>query len=308
MIGVVVNPHAGRNRRQRQRLQRLEEIVGKSGIVVEPPSLGELDTVLRQFERRGVSILAVCGGDGSFFRTLSSAARIYGTDRLPRFLPLRAGSMNTIARSVGCRSGSPEKVLAQIVADLRAGRELDLTESQLICVNGDELGFMTGAGAVVNFLQAYYNGNGRGPLAAVSVFGRAALSALARSEFAERLLTGIDADIHCDGDAVAQRYFNFLYASSINEIGLGIRVTYRGAERRGFFHLIAGDLRPMEAVRRIPRLRRGLPLDLPTVFDSLAQAVRIEFPKPTHYMIDGDVLGAVRQLDLVSGPRLTILR
>ncbi len=308
MIGVVVNPHAGRNRRQRQRLRRLEAIVGKAGIAVEPPSLSELDTVVRQFERSGVDVLAVCGGDGSFFRTLSSAVRTYGPERLPRFLPLRAGSMNTIARSVGCRSGSPEKVLAQIVADHQAGRTLDTTDRQLICVNGDQFGFMTGAGAVVNFLQAYYDGSGRGPVAAASVFGRAALSGLMGGEFAKQLLHGIDADINCDGESLAQRYFNFLYASSIDEIGLGIRVTYRGSERPGFFHLIAADIRPLQAVRRIPRLRRGRPLDLPTVHDSLAQAVRIEFPKPTHYMIDGDVLGAVRQLDLVSGPRLTILR
>jgi len=307
VIGVIINPHAGRNRGERGRLERLREIVGGSGVVFEPTSLDELDTVVQQFATRGVDVLGVCGGDGSFFRSLSSAVRIYGPDRMPRFLPLRAGSMNTIARAVRCRAGGPEAVLAAVVDEQRSRRPSPTTERQLICINGDQFGFMTGAGAAVRFLQAYYDGDGRGPVAAAMTFGRAITSAISGTPFSHELLGGVDARMVCDGAAVTQTHFNFLYASSINEIGLGIQVTYRGDERRGFFHLIGADIRPAQVVRRIGRLWRGRPLALPTVVDRLVQSVHIEFPQPTHYMVDGDVLGAVHHLDLSSGPRLEIV-
>jgi len=308
MIGVVINPHAGGNRGDDGRLARLQQILGASGVAVAPASLSDLDRVVHEIKGRGVDVLAVCGGDGSFFRTLSAAARAYGPESLPRFLPLRGGSMNTIARSVGCRRGRPESVLAQVVAELRAGGRIDSTERQLMVINGDSFGFMSGAGAVVNFLQAYYGRAGRGPVAAASLFGRALLSAALRDGFAQQLLSGIDAEIKSDDQRLAQRHFNFVYASTINEIGLGIQVTYRGDRTPGHFHLIAADIRPTQALARVHRLRRGRPLDLPTVYDNVARSVRIEFERPTHYMIDGDVLPPVQRLDLSSGPRLTILR
>src|SRR5262249_62264653 len=112
--------------------------------------------VAREFRHERIDILAVCGGDGSFFRTLTAIVRAYAGDPLPHFLPLRAGSMNTIARSVGCRRGSPERVLADTVVDYRAGRPFETTERHLMVVNQQDLGFMVGAGAIVSFLRVYY--------------------------------------------------------------------------------------------------------------------------------------------------------
>ncbi len=307
MIGVVVNPHAGRNRGRQGRFQQLREIVGDDGIVFEPSALDDLDGVARELLAQKIGILAVCGGDGSFFRTLSSVVRTFGAEHLPQFLPLRAGSMNTIARAVGCRRGGPEQVLASIVADVRAQRPLVTTQRQLLRINATHYGFMTGAGAVVRFLQAYY-ASGSGPITAARVFGRALGSALVGSEFASDLLAPFSARLDCGAAPLAQQRFNFLYASSINEIGLGIQVTYRGDERPGYFHLIAADIRPAQALVRLPRLVRGQPLALPTVHDDITALLHIEFPQPTHYMVDGDVLEAVSRLNVEAGPHLTILR
>jgi diacylglycerol kinase family enzyme len=133
-FGVVVNPHAGKNRRERERVPRFTAAVGADGLVRETGSLEELEALAHEFRARQIEVLAVCGGDGSFFRALSAMVRAYGNEPLPRFLPLRAGSMNTIARSVGCRRGSPERVLAHTVSDYRAGRPFEVTERQLIQV------------------------------------------------------------------------------------------------------------------------------------------------------------------------------
>ena len=307
-FGVVVNPHAGQNRRERERVKRFSDTLGSAGLVRETDSLEELEELAHELHGRQIDVLAICGGDGSFFRALSAMVRAYGTDPLPRFLPLRAGSMNTIARSVGCRHGSPERVLASTLADYRAGRPFEVTERQLIKVDGIHYGFMVGAGAIVNFLQVYYGGKGRGPSAAAKCFSRLISSAVFGSGLARGILQQLEADIDCDGERVPHRRFNVIYASTITDIGLGFHATYLATRKPHFFHLLAGRLRATQVLTRLRQLRRGWPLDVTSLYDNLAQHVAVEFPRPTHYMIDGDVLPAVSSLEIVSGPRLTIIQ
>ena len=307
-FGVVINPHAGQNRRERDRLQRFSDVVGSDGVVRETGSLDAMEQLAQELRQHRIDVLAVCGGDGSFFRALSAMVRTYGTEPLPKFLPLRAGSMNTIARSVGCRHGSPERVLAHAVADYRAGRPFELTERQLIEVDGQHYGFMIGAGAIVNFLQVYYRAPKGGPWTAAKLVTRFLTSAAVGSALARGILQHVEADVDCDGERVPHRRFNLIYASSITDIGLGFHVSYLGTRKRGYFHLLAGRLNATQIVPRLRALRRGWPLDVPTLYDNLAQQVRVEFARATHYMIDGDVFGAAMHLDLRAGPRLTIIK
>jgi diacylglycerol kinase family enzyme len=307
-IGVVLNPNARANRRSRDRAQLFTDAVGKDGIVRQTGSLAEMEQLAHEFRQRRIDILAVCGGDGSFFRTLSAMVRAYGNEPLPQFLPLRAGSMNTIARSVGCRRGRPERVLAHTVADYRAGRPFEVTERHLIQVNGEHFGFMIGAGVVVDFLQVYYASGRPGPRTAGKLFARVILSGLTHSAFSRGLFKPVEADIDCDDERIPHRRFTFIYASSITDIGLGLQATYLATRKRGFFHLLAGPILPRHVLPRLWRLWRGRPLELDQLYDNLAQHVRVEFSRPSHYMIDGDVLGVVPRLDVVTGPRLTIIQ
>jgi diacylglycerol kinase family enzyme len=306
-IGVIVNPHAHLNRRSRERAEQFASLLGRDGLARETESLEEMELAMREFHERQIDILAICGGDGSFFRTLSAMVRAYGADPFPHFLPLRAGAMNTLARSVGWHRGTPERVLARTVADYRAGRSFEVTERHLVAVNGEHFGFMVGAGSIVNFLRLYYGGRGRGPWAAARLVARVALSGLARSALARGIFQRTEADIDCDGERLPHRRFTIIYASSITDIGLGFKATYLATRKRGFFHLLAGPLRATRIMQRLGRLRHGWPLELEELYDNLAQHVRVEFSRPTQYMIDGDVLGAVSCLDLVTGPRLTII-
>ena len=82
---------------------------------------------------------------------------------------------------------------------------------------------------------------------------------------------------------------------------------YLATRKRGFFHLIAGRLDALQVLRRLRRLRRGRPLEIDDFYDNLAQHVTVEFPRPTQYTIDGDILDAVSRLDVAAGPRLTII-
>ena len=167
---------------------------------------------------------------------------------------------------------------------------------------------MVGAGAIVNFLQVYYGGKGRGPWAAAKRFTWLMSSAVFGSALARGVLQHVEADIDCDGERVPHRRFNLIYASSITDIGLGFHATYLATRKPHYFHLLAGRLRATQVVTRLRQLRRGWPLDVPSLYDNLAQHVAVEFPRPTHYMIDGDVMSAVSSLEIVSGPRLSIIQ
>ena len=90
-IGVVVNPHARKNRNGGEaRVQRLTQIVGPDGAVRVTESVPAIEDVAREFRDRGTEILAICGGDGSYHCTLTGFRTVYGEAPLPMLLPLRA--------------------------------------------------------------------------------------------------------------------------------------------------------------------------------------------------------------------------
>jgi diacylglycerol kinase family enzyme len=307
-FGVVVNPHAGRNRHERDRAEELRRLVADRGRVCETQDLDEIEEAACGFRAAGIEVLAICGGDGSFFRTLSAMVRAYDGAPLPHFLPLRAGSMNTIARGVGCRSGTPEAVLAAVLDDHAAGRPFDLADYDLLCVNRRHHGFMTGAGVIVNFLQAYYERPKRGPLAAATLLGRVCVGGLLGSDDIRRLFDTTPGSIECDGRALGTSPLRVIFGSTVAEIGLGFRLAYKANSSPGAFHFLAGAPAPLEVLFKLPAVRRGRGLDLPGWHDVLARRVVLELERPTAYMIDGDILEKVDRLEWSTGPRLSIIR
>jgi len=306
-FGIVVNPQAGGNRRVADRTERLATLVGNDGVVREADRLEQLVEGAREFRDRGIDILGLCGGDGSFFRALSAVAEVYGPDPLPVFLPLRAGTMNTVARGVGAPRGRPERVVERLVGQRRRGEALPTSARQLLRVNGTLLGFMVGAGVIVGFLQAYYGGRVQGPVGAAQLLAKLAMSALNGGRFVKAVFDWVDADVRCDGDRVPFGRFSVIYASTIKDIGLGFRPTYRASDELGRFHLLAGPLGAVETVRCLPRIHRGLPTESSRLYDRVARRVVVEFRQPKPYMIDGDVMNPVSGFGIEAGPVLQVV-
>ncbi len=307
-IGVVVNPSAGRNRRAADRADRLGDVVGAHGWVRETRSLEHLADVAAECRAHAVDVLGVCGGDGTLARTLWALVRVYGAAALPDIVPLRAGTMNTVARAMGCPAWQPERMLAEIVATYRSGRALEATEHQLVMVNQRDYGFMVGTGAPVEFLRLYYARPRQGAAAAVRVLLALSASVLTRGPLARRLFAPAAAELRCDGARVPFDAYTVIYASTIEDIGLGFRPTYRARERPGHFHVFAGPVGAREFLRCLPRIRRGRPTRSPQVHDGLARAARVEFRQPTFYMVDGDIMDATVRLTVEPGPVVRVIR
>jgi diacylglycerol kinase family enzyme len=308
-IGVIVNPHAGANRRRgAARAQRLADVVGPDGVVRVTDSLPAIGAAAREFRDRGTEVLAICGGDGSYHCTLTGFREVYGDAPLPLLLPLRAGTINYVAKAIGGRRGRPEHVLSRVVQDYRRGRTYETTERDLLRVNGREYGFVLSFGTAVNYLRAYYALERQGPFAAARLLARLIVSALAGTHIARAVFQATGADVEVDGVPVPFRQFNVFFAATVDRIALGFRPTYLGTRKRGYCHVVGGPIPAHRAIRRLVRLYRGFPTGEPLLYDNLASRVTIRFFRPEAYMIDGDILPLVDELRVDVPCRVTLIR
>ncbi len=306
-FAVVLNPYASGNRRARSRVERFSSIVGEDGVVVATRDLGELRDTLEEFHEAGIEILAICGGDGSVFRAVSLVVNIWGEDPLPQMLPLRAGTINNLSRTIGARRKRPESLLAHVVKDYRRGRTHEITERGLIRVNGEYYGYIVGAGLIVNFLRLYYSGRRPGPLRAFYLLMRLALSQLFGTTLIKGVIQPFEADVSCDGERLPFRSFSLLLASTVGHIGLGVKPFYLSARKPGYFHLLAGPATTWQLLSRLPRFFRGFPSGLDTLYDNMGARVRVEFSVPRSFTVNGDLLGPVSVLEIEAGPRVSFI-
>ena len=119
-IGVLSNLRSGQNRHGLDSLS-LEGLVGERGMVRAFGMPGELRRIVEDFNRRGVTLMAVNGGDGTLGAVITE---VFHTWRgpLPRFAPLCGGSLNSTARALGLSNGvAVADQLAEVVRALRRG-------------------------------------------------------------------------------------------------------------------------------------------------------------------------------------------
>ena len=308
-IGVVFNPHARANRaRATDRVQRFEQTLGDTGRVYVSQSVEGLTDVARDFRERGLEILAICGGDGSYHCTLTAFHEVYGAATLPLLLPLRAGTINYIADSIGSRPGGPEQVLARVVRDYRRGRTFETTERDVVRVNGRDVGFVLSFGTAVNYLRMYYALDRTGPWPAAKLLGRLMVSAVFGTHISRAVFQAVEADIECDGEPLPFRIFTFAFVATVERIALGFRPTYLALRKKGYFHLLGGPIPARRLIRRVVRVYRGFPTGEPLLTDTIGRRLSIRFARPTAAMLDGDILPPEERLEIDVPLRVTLVR
>jgi diacylglycerol kinase family enzyme len=328
LVGVLVNPRARRHRRDPAVARRLASALGEHGVLREVDSLEALDRAVAEMIATGVTHLAVSGGDGTLGTTLTAYARALSAARppsesvadeddratpsrqfaLPIVIPLRGGTMNTIANALGVRRISPERLLAHALRTLRDGVELTCLERPTLDVGG-RLGFLFGTGVFASFLDAYYaHGPNPTALTAARTLAGLAASVLVRGPRARRLTRPIDVAIEAPGFAHVGRCIA-IAAGVVDQVGLGFRPFPRAFSRTDAFELLALRTSPLRTVAILPRVRMGLPLKEPHATCALVSAatLRTRDGAPLHYMVDGDLADVPEGvLPLAVGPRVRI--
>ncbi|HUS65058.1 MAG TPA: diacylglycerol kinase family protein [Kofleriaceae bacterium] len=304
-IGVVLNPNALGVRRRPGMRERLQQILGHRGEVIETRTPEDLAAAARHFAEGGVHVVGTCGGDGTNLSTVTEMVRAYGVDHLPTFAILRGGTVNTIAENLAIR-GKPEEILGRLVARADAG-EVPTRGQDLLVVN-KMYGFLFAAAMGARFLEAYYGGPLPGPAWAAVLAARTVASSLVTGAFARWLFAPVEMALEIDGravtDFVAPRLF---LASTVPDVGIGMKVTWQAGKQPGRFHLIASNLSTVAMGLQLHRVLAGQPLAGSPHLDTLAAHARIRFAEPQTFTLDGELFRE-RDVDIAVGPRLWIAR
>jgi len=305
-IGVIVNPNARGVRGDPDLGDRLRATLGDAGEVVRTRTPDELDAALDQLLASGCDPIATCGGDGTHQTTLTRLVARVGEERLPRFALLGGGTINTIARNLGVATrGGPAAALARLAARLRTGRPLDERAQDLLVVDG-RYGFLFATAMGARFLEAYYAGPTHGRLWAGALAARIALSSLVQGPYARWLFAPVPLALAVDGEPVALPAARMLVASTVPDVGLGMRVAGRAGSEPGRFHLVASSLTTTAMALQLPRVLAGRRLAGHPHLDRLAREVELRFPAPETYTLDGELYRAA-SVHLRIGPRLRVV-
>lgn len=122
-IGLIVNPRSHRNR---ERLEKLRAVYRSASdiLVREIANVTEIPAVLEEFERAGITLLAVSGGDGTVQATITAILSGPPHHRDRPLAILSGGMTNVIGHHLGI-SGKPDRGLAELL--VRRAQHRDLT-------------------------------------------------------------------------------------------------------------------------------------------------------------------------------------
>jgi diacylglycerol kinase family enzyme len=310
-IGLVLNPRAKRTARDPDMRDRLARVLGDHGVVRVAPSEEALRAVVREFQRHGVDMVVVAGGDGTSHVTLSRLIEGWGQAALPCFALLRGGTMNTVARSFGIPRRKPESLLAAYARAYaaRALRPMRFVEANVLHVEGTGYGFIFGTGAIHGFIAEYSRREDRSPAWAAQILARAVGSYLVGGETIARVARRWHGAVRFDdGAAFPERDYLAVGASTCAQIGLGFRPFYRSAEAAGRFHMLGIHASAGAFIAGLPRIWRARSLGGARTYEQLTRRAVLE---PTHgevaFTLDGDIYRHPGPLAVSAGPRLRIV-
>jgi diacylglycerol kinase family enzyme len=305
-IGVIHNPFARGNVRRPGVVKKLKEIVSDVGELWETRNINELTQVAEAFLRQKLEVLAVNGGDGTLHLVLSAFIKVYGDHPLPKLISLRGGTMNTMSNSLNIK-GKGTAILAKVVQKYQAAEPLKELKQNLLKIN-DKYGFMSGAGMVANFLDAYYSAPEPGPWPAIKLITKGAVSGILGTAYARRLFRPAPIRVSVDGRRLEPLEFTGIMGCTIKEVGLGLRPTFRAYDRPGHFHFIATTIKPFPFALRIPAFWFNRDWVHPKVQHSgIAREVVVEPREPIRYTMDGEMYTADQPLHFSVGPALSVV-
>lgn len=287
MLGVVINPHARGARRDPALLERVATQLDAGDDVAAPTTPEALRAQLGAWRARGLSTLAVYGGDGTGHRVVSEVMRAW-PEELPEVLWLTGGTMNTVSRSMGQR-GSPQGQLAAFLAARRSGQRLARTRRWPLRVDGEQHGFLFGVGIVQRFIEVYEDGPQPSPLKAAWTLARAVASAFVGGPFAERFFRGVPLRVRADDHAWPERAWRILTVGAVDQIGLGFAPTPGVLTAPGRMEVYASAASPIAFARSLPALFRGGGGHGPDDARQTCARLVLEGDGPIAYNLDGDL-------------------
>lgn len=281
-------------------MRALERLLDGDGVVARAETPADLSRAAQEFRTAGVETLAINGGDGTLHVVLSAFARSYDGVPLPAVLPLRGGTMNTIADALGIRESNGDP-LRRLLEKRRRGMAARWDERELLRV-GESLAFLFGTGAIAGYLRLYYETGRPGHLSAASVLGRGVGSSLLGGAYGNALVNRWRGRVIADGHEWRERDYLAVSAACIDRIGLGFRPWPRASTRRGHFQALGIHCSAAGFIADLPRIWRGQPMGDGKAIDVMAKRLELHPDQPFDYVLDGDLYRSDGPVVVEAGP------
>jgi len=305
-IVTIVNPNAGRALKDPSLVSSLERILSPHGLFMVTRSLAEIPSAVENIARENPDILAICGGDGTLYHTLSPFFHLNGTQNLPLIAILKGGTTNTLLKSVGSKE-NPQYFARRMVDEIHGRRRFNFVEFDVMKIN-EGYGFFAGIAMSAKLVVAYLKGGNASIPKAVSLILKSAGSALVGGPFARELSAPVSVEGSVDGVPFPLKSVTVLFVSTTSTIGFGLKPTARGHERPGYFQLVASSRHPSFLVWQfLSALIIGSPLRGKGHAQGLFKHLELTFSQPEYYMVDGELFSS-RTFNVEIGPRLKIIR
>lgn len=301
---LIVNPSARMYQRDPNLLARVREVRGPAEVHVTR-SLAELDEVCAELATTGCDAIALSGGDGTLSAGVSAVTRAF--DRIPLLAPVPGGTVGTVARNWGI-SGDPVRYLRQLFArpprsEVRPTLHLTGTDNG---ARTERVGFIFGTGLVSKFFELYYAHGAKGYAGSAWLVAQIFLHSFYGGPLARRVLEPMPCKLLVDGIEQEPDAWSLICSAVIRNLGIHMMVTHRGGEDHRRPHLVATPMTPRQLGPRAPLVLAGKPLGGPHNVDDLARDFEVRFPKPSPYVLDGELLTA-DAVAVKAGPAITIL-
>lgn len=306
-IGIILNPYSRSNRSNPERIKKLGFIVGDRGSCHATETLDQVRELAQEFKQRDIDILGISGGDGTNHRTLSTFVEIYGDKPLPKVALLRGGTMNNLANQMGI-SGSPEKILSNLILKYHENIPFAETQLNMVRVNG-AYGFLFGMGLITRFIDVYQNvEGGPSPARGAMLLGRAMFSAMFNGKFSRHICERFDARLYIDGKRMPFKNYMMIFSGTMSTLGFNFRPLYRATSSPGQFQAVAISATGRHLLSTFPRAFLAKPAKSENYIDEMCSNMVLEFDRPMPYTIDGDSPDHPSQrIEIAAGPLLTMI-
>ncbi len=310
-IGIILNPSAKINSRKTAAvIKKLDEIFGGRALLRATRNKQEIPGVMNEFEKAGVKLLLISGGDGTICNVLSTYIKLFGEEKLPVILPLMGGTINMIGSDAGLRNN--QFAICRRLSDIvKRGGPVSVIERGLLRIydsrsEGPYYGFSWIDGFLHRFLIDYYR-QGAGIQVASVMTIKTILTLLSNGE--RNLFNDIDSTVYADGEKLPFDGHVFIIASSLKKFVFGFDIF---AEES-----VPGESFNMVYVREsyIKKERHKLPLGLYMSLKSdksgnfVNKSVRtLRVERNRGYIIDGEIFTGDEPGDIIieAGPKVRI--
>jgi diacylglycerol kinase family enzyme len=292
-IVIIHNPNSKQNMKDLHKYRKLEHIVRGYATVKKTWDHEEVNLVAENCRKSNIRYLCIDGGDGTSQKALTTFDKIYGKEELPCVVPLRGGTANIIANSVGMK-GNYKSILESLIDSYSTNKKIGRIKKQILEVdtdNGKNCGFLFANGLVYNFYHPYglgYNDRTTGtPSAwkAVKLIGKGIYGVMVNNSMSEKIFDFPATTVEIDGEKQSGKLT--MFATSVQNARIVV-VPINRHTKEGMLQVYGTAMTGRRTLEAVLRMFAGGSLNIKDCIDTQAKQLNISSDEMWGYIFEGE--------------------